>query len=81
MSIAELLETRERTHGTFTNNSDAFARLAKALPIEDFDERIQYAVAGIYIKLARLHSGKNAHREHIEDIAGYAAKMLEVADG
>jgi len=80
-SVASILTARERTHGSFSNNSDLFARLVTAIPLESYDPRIQYAIAGLYIKLARLASSKNAHREHIEDIAGYAAKMLEVADG
>lgn len=77
--VETLLATREVTHGPFSSNAVAFDRLLNACPLEGFDPRARYAIAGIYFKLARLYSGKLV-REHVEDIEGYAAKLLELID-
>lgn len=80
MSAKSLTDAREATHGRFEDNSEAFDRLLAALPLEGYDPRARYAVAGIYFKLARLYSGR-LERQHVEDIEGYAAKLLELIDG
>lgn len=79
MNVDTLIEQRETTHGPFSSNAVAFDRLLNALPLDGFDPRARYAIAGIYFKLARLYSGKLV-REHVEDIEGYARKLLELID-
>lgn len=80
MSVEELLDERERTHGSFYSNSANFDRLVRALPLEGFDSRVRYAVVGIFVKLARMHSGEGLFRGHWEDIEGYARKVVELID-
>jgi hypothetical protein len=75
--VSSLLTARERTHGAFSSNADAFDRLLTACPLEGFDPKERCAVAMIYMKLARLHTGQ-MRAEHWEDIAGYASLMLDV---
>jgi hypothetical protein len=77
--VSALIEERETTHGPFSSNAVAFDRLLKALPLDGFDPRERCAVAMIYMKLARLYSGK-MRREHWEDIEGYARLVVELID-
>lgn len=78
-SVADLLDSRERTHGPFSSNAAAFDRLLHALPLDGFDPRERCAVAMVYMKLTRLHTGQ-MRREHWEDLEGYARLMVELID-
>jgi hypothetical protein len=80
MSADALIEERAKTHGMFADNSRIFSDLIAACSLENFDPKEQYAVAAIYLKLARLASGQMA-REHWEDIEGYARLMVRIIDG
>lgn len=81
MSATQLIDAREVTHGRFEDNSEAFARLNDALPIHSYDPEVQYAVAALYLKLARIHSGQAMQRQHWEDIEGYGRCVCEMIDG
>lgn len=80
MTTAELTAARELTHGRFADNSENFKRLVRAIPFECYDERAWYAIAGIYSKLARLASTGRLEKEHVEDVGGYAAKLMELIE-
>jgi hypothetical protein len=78
-SAAELLvEARERTHGRFEDNSRIFAGLLAAAPLESFPEALRYALAGIYMKLARMSAGVGSFPGHAEDLEGYA-RLIRIA--
>lgn len=80
MNVNELLQTREATHGPFSSNAVAFDRLLAACPLEGFDPRERCAVAMIYMKLARIYTGRRMSREHWEDVEGYARLVVELID-
>jgi len=67
-----LLADRERTHGTFRDNSRVFSGFLAAAPLESYPPELRYAVAGIYVKLARMACGMGWFAGHAEDIEGYA---------
>ena len=79
-STAALVDERAKTHGSFAGNSEAFAALVEAVPLESFDRRTRYAVAMTYVKLARMSSGQSTSRQHIEDISGYSELLLKEID-
>ena len=74
-----LTNERATTHGSFAVNSETFARLLEAVPLERFDRRVWYAVTMIYVKLARMASGKSLFPDHAADIAGYATLIQKEA--
>jgi hypothetical protein len=71
---AALLEKREETHGPFSKNVVAFDRLLNALPLEGFDPKERCAVAMIYMKLARLHTGQMRTEQRV-DIGCYSGVL------
>lgn len=80
MTVESLLSDRETTHGPFESNAVAFDRLLAALPLEGYDPRERCAVAMIYMKLARIHTGRGMQRQHWEDVEGYARLVCEMID-
>lgn len=84
--VNEILEERSHTHGEFSDH----ARMAQALKsvvqnpqgggYEGYDELkdIQReALEMILHKIARIRSGNSMHRDHWDDIAGYATLVSE----
>lgn len=79
-TTSSLLDERETTHGSFAGNSQFYAALLEAIPLDAYDPRTRYAVAAIYMKLSRMASGNGFRREHWEDVAGYAKLVLAEID-
>jgi hypothetical protein len=75
-----LVKAREHTHGRFEDNSRIFAGLLASAPLESYPETLRYAVAGIYIKLARMSAGDGTFPGHAEDIEGYARLIREAVE-
>jgi len=77
MMTQALLDTRQRTHGSFARNAllaqtlralfRAEAENWEAMPVEHCE-----ALDMIACKLSRILSGQSAHADHFIDIAGYA---------
>ena len=78
--IKDLTDEREKTHGSFRDNCESFDRLLEAVPLERYHPLARYSISNIYTKLARMSGGMSMQRQHIEDIAGYAEKLLELID-
>lgn len=82
MKPGALTAERERTHGSWPDTADATQRFVAVLGelIDDRAGRGQpdlgatqaQALAAILGKMARILSGDPNHRDHWDDIAGYA---------
>ena len=74
-----LLNERERTHGTYAENSRRYALLRAAM--EPIPPGLDYAISGILIKLARIASGDKTHADHWDDIIGYSQLAKKTVEG
>lgn len=77
MARDALLEEREKTHGSFEDNSRLYNRLIEAIPLDAYPPMLRYAITGIYIKLARMAAGHGMFPGHSEDVRGYANLIHE----
>lgn len=77
-----LLAEREKTHGSFEINAEIFDSLLNAMgPYANKVNTTQHmACIMIFMKLARIHSGKANVRDHWDDIAGYAKLGSEACE-
>lgn len=77
MNTEKLLEERQSTHGSFTNNAEisqdlksiihsAISDLGEATPVQ------KEAIDMICLKLSRIASGQAHFKDHWDDISGYA---------
>ena len=75
MKTEELLNEREKTHGSFQQVGDISARL-KFILRENYSSglknRQKEALEAICVKIARILSGDPGFEDHWDDIAGYA---------
>ncbi len=76
-----LLETREQTHGNFTDNaiiSQTLKRIFRAAPgwssLSDIECEAMDMIA---LKFSRILSGRSMQRQHWEDVVGYARLVEE----
>jgi hypothetical protein len=81
LPVRELLEERKATHGDFKNTAFISQRLKSVIMAgENYDglhARQREALDMICSKIGRIVSGDPNHKDHWEDIAGYA----KLADG
>ena len=78
-----LLVEREKTHGSFTDNANAWMDIREAVhkhATQHNNNRHNLAVEMICLKLARLLQTPN-EKDHWRDIAGYAKLGEEACDG
>ena len=75
MKTEELLNEREKTHGSFQQVSDISSAL-KSIIRENYPDslknRQKEALEAICGKIARILSGDSNFKDHWDDIAGYA---------
>lgn len=75
-----LLQERQKTHGDFTINAQRSQDL-KAIFTEwgylKFSPVHREALDMIALKLSRIFSGQEKHKDHWDDIAGYAKLVSE----
>jgi hypothetical protein len=75
-NINNLLDEREKTHGSFLEVStvaqDIKSAMRKSKNWNDLDPRIQESLDMIGNKIGRLLSGNPLFEDHSDDIAGYA---------
>jgi hypothetical protein len=79
METNELLAERGKTHGDFSTNALVSQKLKlivstyhKIDPHNEFDHVVAEALDMICLKMSRILSGQAQHRDHWDDIAGYA---------
>jgi len=73
--IEKLLEERGRVHGAWADHSDMAQRLKETAIAQGWDKlsRSQReALEMIFHKIGRILAGNPNHRDHWDDIAGYA---------
>ncbi len=76
-----LLQEREKTHGSFKLNAQIHKKLCYAYPHEpDLNTEQRLALNMIYLKIARILSGQGDHKDHWDDIAGYAKLGSEACE-
>ena len=75
-----LLQEREKTHGSFSNNARMWDRFCKAINNEaQFKPEQRLALCMIFLKIARLHE-QPLVKDHWDDIAGYAKLGSEACE-
>ena len=75
-----LLQEREKTHGSFETNASVSQKLKiifRQHGQDGMDPVYQEALDMIALKLSRILSGQQAHKDHWDDIAGYAKLAAE----
>ena len=76
-----LLETRQTTHGEFTDNARVSQALKNVFRSSGGWERLnqieQESMDMIAMKFSRVLSGKSMQRQHWEDVVGYARLVEE----
>ena len=74
MSVEETLESRNPTHGDYTEQSTIHANLLAV--IEPYMGKLRpshkQALIVITLKISRILAGNQDHEDHWHDIAGYA---------
>jgi len=76
MTIEEILIQRQTTHGIFSDHAETAQKLKEVCMISQnwgcltYDQR--EAIDMICHKLARILAGSHKHKDHWDDIAGYA---------
>lgn len=76
-----LLQSREKTHGSFARNADIAQKLKGGFRENGYltMKAVQReALDMIALKLSRILSGQADFRDHWDDIAGYAKLASEV---
>lgn len=77
----ELLQTREKTHGSFSKNAEISQALKSILHAEMAHEQnvvFRESIDMICLKLSRIASGQASVKDHWDDISGYALLASEV---
>jgi Domain of unknown function (DUF6378) len=76
MDVVDLTNERAKAHGDFTDVSDIAQRLKSVIRTgHSFDQLSMVQVEGLDMilhKIARIVSGNPNHKDHWDDIAGYA---------
>ena len=76
LSVAEILTERRKAHGDFSSNAAISQTIKVTLRCRDgWDDLTavqKEAIEMICLKLSRIMSGQPNHRDHWDDIAGYA---------
>ena len=84
MKIENILEQRGTTHGDFTDNAyiaQELKRIVRSGTIYIAMTAVQMeAIDMILHKIARAVSGNPNHKDHWDDIAGYATLVSERID-
>lgn len=71
----KILEERQKTHGEFKTHaaiSQGFKKVACELAQSQLDPTQAEALEMIFHKIARILNGNPSHKDHWDDIAGYA---------
>lgn len=83
-----ILVEREKTHGSFDDYSTLAMEIIDKISKHRYDKGIptgkpqhREAVSMIVRKLSRIVNGKENHKDHWDDIAGYAKLGAEACDG
>lgn len=81
-----LLVERGKTHGSFAMNADISQHLKNVFRTlgnhyDMINNPQREALDMIALKLSRILSGRADHRDHWDDIAGYAKLGAEACDG
>ena len=76
MNIAELLSERKKTHGDFSDHARITQGLKSKMHWEDSWEKLteihKESLDMIVHKIGRILAGDPNHKDHWDDIAGYA---------
>jgi hypothetical protein len=76
-----LLQQRAKTHGDYTKTARISVALKETIrgewPSENPPDYVLESLDLICTKIARILSGDPSHREHWDDIAGYAKLVAE----
>ncbi len=80
-----LLQEREKTHGSFDFQAKVWAKLWDAIPDNAraklaFNARQWLAMDMMLVKISRIASGDVKHKDHWDDIAGYAKLGSEACE-
>jgi len=78
-----LLEERQKTHGSFRQNAMVSQRIKEILRVHGTLPRSEIhreALDLIATKVSRILSGQASHRDHWDDIAGYAKLGSEACE-
>lgn len=76
-----ILVEREKTHGSFSINATYWNRFLHAIegaPVMDAEQTL--AMHMIFVKLSRILGGQAGHKDHWDDIAGYAKLGAEACE-
>jgi hypothetical protein len=76
--ISEIIQERQKTHGSFTANANTFVVLDATMynPDHNYNPTQQAAIAMIIMKLARIKSNPSVV-EHWRDIQGYCQLVID----
>jgi len=76
MDRPELLQSREKTHGSFATNAEVSQGLKYKFRRQNHYEQMsdvhKEALDMIALKISRILSGQASFKDHWDDIAGYA---------
>lgn len=79
----QLLQEREKTHGSFVKNAQYYAELKGIFESAHYRNYLPIYVNAldmIALKLSRILSGQANFKDHWDDIAGYAKLASEACD-
>lgn len=80
MTVKEILEQRQKTHGDFKTHA-VISQQLKAVLWQDKFQNLEpnqvEAIEMIFHKIARILNGDPNYRDHWDDIAGYATLVAQ----
>ena len=82
MSRPAILQEREKTHGSFADNS-RISQDIKRIMLLNRDKRPDYqneSLDMIALKISRIISGQHMTKDHWDDLAGYANLGAEACE-
>ena len=74
-TVTEILAEREKTHGKFSNHAllaQGFKKLAGEYGVSELSPSQAEALEMIFHKIARILNGNPNHKDHWDDLGGYA---------
>lgn len=80
MSVKKILAQRQKTHGKFATHAAISQHLKDVMRAHGLDElspEQREALEMVAHKIARVLNGNPNHRDHWDDIAGYATLVAE----
>ena len=84
MNISNMLTQRGKSHGDYPTNAKTtillYAVVRRAMTTKSLDPQLELSVLMILQKISRIVSGDPTHKDHWDDIKGYAELATQALD-